>query len=189
MTMIKKITEVLLKISSTWVMIISLLVMVGFMIFVLPAQAAGAASESGSERSPDTSFIYTPDDLYQMAEEYGESGRRAYIRARWTFDLIFPLVYTAFLTFGIGWFVQRLSGWGEAWKLTALLPLLGGAFDLLENSATSLAMAAYPSSPGWILIAASIFTPIKWIFVSVSFIPYIIFVLAWLIQKIQGKGS
>lgn len=187
--MLKKITDWLLKISSTWLMIISLLVMVGFMIFVLPAQASDAASESGSERSPDTSFLYSPDDLYQMAEDYGENGRRAYIRARWTFDLVFPLVYTAFLTFGISWFVQRLSGWGEAWKLTALLPLLGGIFDLLENSATSLAMAAYPARPGWILLSASIFTPVKWVFVSASFIPYFIFALAWLVQKIQGKKS
>jgi hypothetical protein len=187
--MIKKISEGLLKISSTWLMIISLLVMVGFMIFVLPAQAADAVSESGSESSPDTSLFYTPDELYRMAEEYGENGRRAYIRARWTFDLVFPLVYTAFLTFGISWFVQRLSGWKEAWKLTNLLPLLGGIFDLLENSATSIAMAAYPSRPDWILVSASVFTPIKWVLVSVSFIPYFIFLVAWLIQKIQGKKS
>lgn len=183
--MIKKTSDWLLRISSTWLMIISLLVMVAFLIFVLPAQAADAASQSGSENSPDTSFFYSPNDLYQMAQDYGESGRQAYIRARWTFDLIFPLVYTSFLAFGISWFVGRLQGWAPAWKFTNLLPVLGGVFDLLENTATSLAMAAYPARPGGILFAASLFTPVKWILVSGSFLPYFLFLIAWIIQKIR----
>jgi hypothetical protein len=185
--MIKRFSGWLIKISSTRLMIISLLVMVGFMIFVLPAQASDAANETGSDRSPDTSFFYLPDDLYQMAEEYGETGRQAYIHARWTFDLAFPLVYTAFLTFGISWFVQRLSGWGEAWKLTNLLPVLGGIFDLLENTGTTLAMGVYPARPDWILVSASLFTPIKWFFVSISFLPYFLFVGVWFFQMLRSR--
>ena len=187
--MIKNVSTWLLKISSTWLMIASLLLMIGFMIFVLPAQAADAVSESGSERSPDTSFFYTPEDLYKMAEEYGANGRQAYIQARWTFDLIFPLVYTCFLAFGISWFIQRLTGWADTWKLTNILPLLGGLFDLLENSAATLAMSRYPAQPLILLNAASIFTPIKWVLVSASFIPYFIFGFAWLIQRFQSRQS
>lgn len=183
----QKTSNWLLRISTTWLMITSLLVMVAFMIFVLPAQAANAARQSGSERSPDTSFIYSPEDLYQMAEEYGETGRQAYIRARWTFDLVFPLVYTAFLAFGISWFVQRLSGWAPAWRFSNLLPILGGIFDLLENTATSLSLAAYPARPGLILFSASLFTPIKWVLVSASFIPYFLFSGAWIVQKIRRR--
>ena len=183
----QKISAWLLKISSTWLMICSLLVMVAFMIFVLPAQAAKSASQSGSERSPDTSFSYSPDELYQMAEQYGEGGRQAYIRARWTFDLVFPLVYTGFLAFGISWFVQRLAGWAAGWKLANLLPLLGGIFDLLENTAASLAMAVFPARPQGILLSASVFTPIKWILVSLSFIPYFLFIGAWIVQQVRGK--
>lgn len=187
--MFKKLSTWLLKISSTWLMIASLLLMVGFMIFVLPAQAAEANRESGSDRSPDTSFFYTPEDLYQMAEEYGANGRQAYIRARWTFDLVFPLVYTCFLAVGISWFIQRLTGWADTLKLTNLLPLLGGLFDLLENSAATLAMSRYPAKPLILLSAASIFTPIKWVLVSAGFIPYFIFGFAWLIQQIQSRNS
>ena len=187
--MFKNISAWLLKLSSTWLMIASLLLMIGFMIFVLPAQAADAVQESGSERSPDTSFFYTPEDLYQMAEDYGTNGRRAYIQARWTFDLIFPLVYTCFLAVGISWFIQRLAGWADTLKLTNLLPLLGGLFDLLENSAATLAMSRYPGKPLILLNAASIFTPIKWVLVSMSFIPYFVFGFAWIIQRLQSKNS
>jgi hypothetical protein len=187
--MLKKVSTWLLKISSTWLMITSLLVMVFFMIFVLPAQAADSANEIGSERSPDTSFFYTPEELYQMAEEYGIIGRQAYIHARWTFDLVFPLIYTSFLTVGISWFIQRLSGWRDIWKLTNLLPVIGGLFDLLENSAVTLAMSLYPVKARIPLFSASLFTPIKWALVSVSFIPYFLFGFAWLVQRIQTRKN
>ena len=187
--MLKKLSTWLLRTSSTWMMIASLLLMIGFMIFVLPAQAADSAQESGSERSPDTSFFYTPQDLYQMAEEFGTEGRLAYNQTRWTFDLIFPLVYTTFLAVGISWFVQRLTGWAEIWNLTNLLPILGGIFDLLENSATTYTMFSFPVRSQIALVSASLFTPIKWVLVCASFIPYFIFVAAWLIQRIQTGNS
>ena len=182
--MLRKLSTWLLETSSTWVMIVSLLVMVGFMIFVLPAQAANSAQESGSERSPDTSFFYTPQDLYQMAEEYGADGRQAYNQTRWTFDLVFPLVYTSFLAVGISWFIQRLTGWADIWNLTNLLPVLGGIFDLLETSAATYAMFRFPAKAQFAMASASLFTPIKWVLVSTSFIPYFIFGAAWLIQRI-----
>jgi len=189
MKMYKNISTWLLKISSTWLMIASLLLMAGFLILVLPAQAAVSFPESGSERSPDTTFYYTPEALYQMAEEYGAKGRQAYIQTRWTFDLVFPLVYTCFLAVGISWFVQRLNGWADAWKLTNLIPVLGGSFDLLENSAATLAMSSFPAKPQILLSAASLFTPIKWVLVGASFIPYFVFVLAWLIRQIQSRNN
>ena len=68
-----------------------------------------------------------------------------------------------------------------------LYGVLGGLFDLLENSASTLAMSLYPAKARIPLIAASVFTPIKWALVSASFIPYLLFGAAWLIQ--QGKNS
>lgn len=189
MKVVNSLSDGLQKISKTWLMLASLLLMIGFMIFVLPAQAADAALESGSERSPDTSLYYSPEDLYQMAEEYGENGRQAYIQARWTFDLVFPLVYTCFLAVGISWFSQRLTGWADTWKLANLLPVLGGFFDLLENSATTLAMARFPARWPFVLSAASVLTPIKWVLVSASFLPYFVFGVAWLIQQIRSRKN
>jgi hypothetical protein len=185
-TLAKKTSKWLQKISHTWLMVASLMLMVLFMIFVLPAQAEKSTQEIGSERSPDTSFYYTPDGLYQIAEEYGAAGRQAYIRARWTFDLIFPLVYTIFLAVGISWFNQRIAGWHQARELSNLVPILGGIFDLLENSAASLAMSLYPEKVQIVLVSASLFTPVKWILVSLSFILYFVVGIAWLIQRIRS---
>lgn len=167
-------------------MIASLGLMIVFMIFVLPAQAEEAASQSEAEQSPDTSFYYSPEDLYQMAGEYGETGRQSYIHARWTFDLIFPLVYTTFLAVGISWFSQRLNNWPEILNLANLLPILGGLFDLLENIAVTLVFSTYPTWLYAALVSASIFTPIKWVLVSSSFLPYFIFGSAWLVRNLRS---
>ncbi len=90
--MLKQISNWLHNISKNWVTLIAFVVFVGFMLIVLPQQAAKSESQTGVSASPDTSLIYSADDLYQMAETYGEQGRKAYVQARFTFDLIWPLV-------------------------------------------------------------------------------------------------
>jgi len=94
-------------VSTGWVALAALVIFLLFTALVLPQQATKAAQKTGSADSPDTSFFYAPDDLYRMAEAYGESGRQAYIRARFTFDLAWPLVYTLFLATAMSWALGR----------------------------------------------------------------------------------
>ncbi|NIV29382.1 MAG: hypothetical protein GWN58_07700, partial [Anaerolineae bacterium] len=101
--MAQRISDWLRRASTGWVALSALLIFLLFSALVLPQQATKAEEETGSSDSPDTSFFYSPSDLYRMAESYGEQGRQAYIRARFTFDLVWPLVYTFFLTTSIGW--------------------------------------------------------------------------------------
>ena len=104
-------------ISKGWLVLLSLLVFILFMIFVLPDQAAKAEDYSQGGDSPDMSFFYSPEKLFQMAARYGESGRQAYIRARFTFDLIFPAVYGLFLVTATSWFASRAFPIGSSWRL------------------------------------------------------------------------
>jgi hypothetical protein len=166
-------------------MIISLLVMVLFMVFVLPAEAESARIRSGGAESPDTSFFYNPEELGQWAEEYGENGRRAYIQSRWTFDLVFPLVYTAFLTFGISWLSLRVAAPESKFMLLNLIALSAGAMDILENSGTSLVMGFYPAKSIAISYLTAGFSGLKWIFLFASFLVYFLLWGIYLIQKIQ----
>jgi hypothetical protein len=182
----KRISTWLRKISASWLMAGTLLIMVAFMAFVLPGQSAAANQVSENAGSPDLSFIYTPADLTRMASDYGAQGRQAYIKARWTFDLVFPLVYVSFLAVGISWFINRLEPLPAAIRLTNLVPILGGIFDLLENTGSSLSMALYPSQPAIWLILASVATPVKWIMVSASFILYFVLAGALLYKQLRS---
>lgn len=185
--MFKAISENIHHISRGWVAILSILIMVFFMIFVLPNQSEKSLEETGSSRSPDTSFFYTPEELYQIADDYGQEGRQAYIKSRWTFDLGFPLVYVFFLTVGISWFYRFLTSWKLFWKFGNLLPILGGVFDYLENGAATWVMYIYPTRLAGLAQLTVFFTITKWSLIFLSFLVYFILgigsLFAWIKQK------
>ena len=168
--MIKFTSDWFHRISTGWVTLLALVIYLVFMVSVLPEQAAAAEGSAQGGRSPDTSLTYTREDLYSMADNYGEAGRKAYIRARWTFDLIFPLVYTAFLATSISWLFRRSFPETSLWQLVNLIPVLGMIFDFLENSTTTLVFARYPNQTPLVDVLAPTFTLIKWLLVSGSFV-------------------
>lgn len=78
--------------TTGWFALVALLLFLGFTALVLPRQTAQAEAYSGAAGSPDTSLFYTADELYGWVEAYGEAGRQVYVRARLTFDVVWPLV-------------------------------------------------------------------------------------------------
>ncbi len=176
------------RISTSWVALSALLIFLLFTALVLPGQASQANAENGGAGSPDLSFFYTADDLYQMAESYGEQGRDAYVRARFTFDLVWPVVYTFFLVTGISWVYFRAFPPASLWQRANLVPLFGALFDYLENLSTSLVMARYPDLTPVVDTLAGYFTLVKWVLVTASFVILLfgIVILAW--RRLRGKG-
>ena len=104
-----------------------------------------------------------------MAQAYGEPGRANYIRARFTFDLIWPLVYVFFLGTGTSWVNRKAFAENSRWQLTNLAPLVSGLFDYLENLCTSLVMFRYPAHTAVVDTLAPLFTLAKWVILSGSF--------------------
>ncbi len=179
--MFNRISNKLIQLSKGWVVLISALIFILFMIFVLPAQAAQSDLETNNAPSPDTSFFYTADDLYQMAEAYGETGRAAYIRARFTFDLIWPLVYTLFLTAFTSWTAAKIFLPGSKWRTLNVVPVVGMVLDYLENISAAAVMARFPLQTPIVDFLTPVFTLLKWVFVYASFvIPFVLLILFFL---------
>ncbi|MDO9121183.1 MAG: hypothetical protein Q7U31_05310, partial [Anaerolineaceae bacterium] len=99
---------------------------------------------------------------------------------RWGFDLAFPLIFTFFFITSISYLFKKGLAGSQPLPLVNLIPLLGFVFDLAENTATSVVMAAYPLSDTWGQFLAPVFTPVKWIFVSISMVLLVIGLLLWL---------
>jgi hypothetical protein len=175
------------NISKGWVALAALIIFVLFTAFVLPKQASQAESGSGNDKSPDMSFIYTSDDLYQLAQAYGEVGRISYIKTRFSFDLIWPVVYMIFLTTAISWLFQRVFRKGSLWQLANLVPPCGMILDYLENISSSVVMIRYPNPTAVFDILAPIFTLTKWLFVGGSFILLLLGFIVWIWQLIGKK--
>ncbi len=188
--MIKRVSDWLTKISTGWITLSALIIFVLFSALVLPNQASKAEAETGDAGGPDTSLFYAPDDLYQWAKAYGAAGRAAYIRARFTFDVIWPLVYTLFLVTAISWVYSKAFRAGSRWQRLNLMPILGAAFDLLENTSTSIVMGRYPDQTPLIDMLAPVFTLLKWVLIGTSFASLVIGVGAglWRWARKENQG-
>ncbi len=170
----EKISSWFYQISSGWLTLSAVVIFILFTALVLPGQSSRSQSQAGEIGSPDLSIYYSPRSLYEMAEVYGEQGRTEYIRMRFTFDLIWPLVYTIFLTTTISWLYNRKFSTNNPWKRINLLPVMGMTFDYLENISTSLVMYRYPAPTMVIDWLAGVFTTVKWLLVGVSFLILIV---------------
>jgi hypothetical protein len=168
--MFHRLSQRLASFATGWVVGGAVVVFVLFSILVLPGQAAQSAARSGGAAQPDTSLIYSPADLYRMAEAFGPAGRPAYIYARLTFDAVFPIVYGVFLIVTISWLAGRAFGAGHPARLLNLIPAVGMLFDYLENSAAVIVMARYPLRTPVVDFLAPVFTFVKWVFVGGSFV-------------------
>lgn len=170
-----------------WLLILSSGLFLVFMVIVLPVQAQQAAEYASDSQSPDTSFLLGPSELYDIAAAYGPTGRRQYIQARWTFDVIFPLVYGLFFFSAINSTLRRV--WpNRPWlSRLALLAPAAIAADLLENSALSGLMALYPRQIAGLAILATALSTLKWLLVSLAMVVALgglaAFALVWLKRR------
>lgn len=185
----KKLSTFFYRISTGWVAIIGAVVFVVFSVLVLPVESAKVDAYSQGLGGPDTSFFYNGEMLLQMADVYDEAGRAAFLKARWGFDLAFPLIFTFFFITSISFVFKKGLADTHPLPLLNLTPLLGCIFDLAENTATSVVMAAYPLRDTWGQFFAPIFTPIKWIFVSISMVLLGVGLFLWLRKGIIQRNT
>lgn len=183
----KRISRLFTEISRGWVAVFAVIVFVMFMAFVLPGQASQAELVSDGAGSPDTSLWYSSDELLHIAEAYGEAGRAAYVRARWTFDLVYPLVYAFFLITAISWLFTSSFPKGSTWQLANLIPFVGMLFDYLENSATTIVMTRFPDPAPIATNLAPLLTLLKWVFVGGSFVVLLIGLVMWVTSRLRKR--
>jgi len=167
---VKNISAWLYKISTGFITLIGLVTFILFTALVLPNQSAQSNVSYDGAITPDLSFYYSSTDLYRSAEVYGETGRDAYIRTRFTFDLVWPLVYAFFLTTSVSWLFARGFSEESIWRYLNILPLAGMLMDYLENICTSVVMWRFPVQTLVLDDVATIFTMLKWIFLTISFL-------------------
>ena len=67
-----------------------------------------------------------------------------------------------------------------------MFPVIGMALDYLENISASIVMLRYPARTPIIDILAVVFTPLKWAFVSGSFIVLLIGIGKYGINRMRG---
>lgn len=178
-----RLSNTLAEFSKTSITLAAFVVFLIFSAVALPSQSAAADAYSGSSGSPDLSLFYSPKDLYQMAEQYGSAGRDAYVHARFSFDLVFPIIYTLFLATAISLIFGTITPEASPWRMLNLAPIMGMLFDFFENTAASIVISRYPGLSPIPANLAPVFTFLKWVFVGGSFIILFISGLASLFAR------
>jgi hypothetical protein len=174
-----KLSNWIQKVSTGKVVLVTSLVFLAFTAFVLPGQSAQSEEFSSGVPSVDTSFVYSPEVIYRIAGALGEEGRDAYVRARWTFDLVWPIVYTVFLATAVAYLLHKAFSHQGDWHLLNLVPVAGMIFDYLENLAATGVMLAFPDKLTGLNLLASVFTPVKWVLIGDGFALVLIGLVAW----------
>ena len=92
---------------------------------------------------PDTRFTSSAADVNGFLQACGAVGRDAY-RALQVADLVYPLVFGLFLATSMALVLVHLAPGRRSLLALAALPLVGSAFDYLENVFAWVALAAFP---------------------------------------------
>jgi hypothetical protein len=172
-----------------WVALAGLALFAAFIVLVLPAQAAAGTFYTSLAPAPDTQRWYAAEDLYTAAEAWGEAGRAAYVRARVTFDVVWPLAYGIFLVTGLTWAWARATAPGSRWRRIALLPVLVVLLDYAENVCTATVVARYPARTALLADLAPVFTAAKWFTLSASFLLLGVGLVAAAVVAVRGRGQ
>lgn len=172
--------------KTNWkLLIISSVLFVLFMGVVLPYVSYWTEEVKGLPAGPDTLFTLDVLRYYTIRSNFGEEGRKLYIILRWTFDIIWPLVYTFFYFTAISCLAKKSKDkFGYKWLF---IPLFAVGLDLMENIIATIFMATDPLQSDFVVILLMISSFAKWVFVGLSFIAIIYLAVRVFIKK--GKKN
>lgn len=154
-----------MKLGRPWVIFfmlgICLLIMVLFNTRGLAISSLALQEAAGGLTILDTRLVYDQAVISQLLTALGEAGRSAYQLTHLTLDLVFPIAYSLFFAGAGLWLTGKLGLSTPQKKRVAVLLLLAGVFDLLENFSILGMVAAYPSQVPALALASQLFTLIK----------------------------
>jgi hypothetical protein len=161
-------------------------------VFQYRNQKLKALAEKGAfseEDSPtlDSDRSYDATIAHELFRKLGHEGRQLYAWTEITLDLIFPIIYSLFLSLLIIYIFQKFSNAKSPLSL-AMLPFIAMAFDYGENILIAVMLFAYPQKHSVLALVASLFTKLKWGFIVLSF-GTILFGLIFLVVKLLSKQA
>ena len=154
--------------NSQWLYKISsgktfLLLTIGYILFfsitmsllplVIPA--------SESMVSLDDPVSYTPQEVFNIMEDWGASGRTQQLWFHMTWDVIVPVWSYLVVGTGLSWLLKRSFTPQSKWRLINLVALTT-IFDLSENFSLAFLILFYKQRPLWLAWLKNAFTMIKY---------------------------
>lgn len=162
----------------------STLIFIGMLVFI-NILGARFTSMTGEELL-DFSIGYSPNEAYQMVNHYGEFGG-AFYRILLLLDTVFPIVYMIFGVLLLGFILNKYFIKKEKLYLLLLLPVIGMAFDWLENVMISLMLNQFPEPFDLLAQLCASFTILKFTFTGLTLVLAVLLSTIGFSRKSSGQ--
>jgi len=179
--------QFLKRLSTGPMVVVATIIFVVFITSILPGEKAKMDTYAGEVGTIDLSFFPLPDQVYAMAEAYGEDGRHKYIVSRVSLDIVWPLAYTFFMVSLITFCLVRVHGSDSRWVNLNLSVVAVLLLDFIENGLAAFVMAAYPDRFDGIVYIMAAITATKWIMMGVTGLVMLYGIIALPVALIKNR--
>ena len=144
--------------------------------------------------APDTALFdlsptgYTHSQALTLLESLGRAGRDAYLFPQLALDFVYPGLFAICFSLMLIWLYSKRIRLDSKWLYLAMLPVLGGLFDYVENILIIQMITTFPDVTKGLVSTASSATLLKSAFSTASFL-LLIPGFALLLMKSPMAGS
>lgn len=131
----------------------------------------------------DTTINYTVGQVYQLMDQLGQAGRAAYGRFV-LLDMVYILIYMAFLGVGLNLFMRELGLTGSRIYAWRMLPVYAGMADFGEELSLLAILGNYPDRLDGVVEFMNLFTLAKLALFSLSVLILAVLVIRWLMLRV-----
>jgi hypothetical protein len=180
-SMLNKLTGHIERIATIRVLVLLTLLSVLFPVFLFPDAGIGG------DTPLDLYMSYSPVQVYEYLDGLGASGRSAYARMELTTDLLFPVVYSLALTVALVMAARKVLPPDSRLRYLCFFPWLIMIADWCENLSLAAVIHAYPDQLDMVVTAASLFTSIKWGFLTLTVIMLLVAAALSVAMRFRGR--
>lgn len=132
---------------------------------------------------------YSPRYVNSLFVGLGEIGRNAYLNDQLPMDTIYPLLFGVTYCLMLAYFIKKLGKLEGNLFYVCYLPVFAGLFDYCENIGIITMLRTYPNNLDIIAQVTNVFSILKSVLSSASFISLIIIVVIWSLKAAFGKNK
>lgn len=172
--------------TASWKKVILFLIGTAVFAICIMTQFFGLI-EVNAEATMDSETYYTADAFYQNLETQGPAGRHGYIMLH-LLDYGFMVFFTLLFIYTIYLLVRKVTK-SDSLRYLALIPLVTGVSDLLENLCVDISIGVYPDRISVLGSMAGYFTAVKMYSLYIVFALLLVLAVMVLVRSIIRKNA
>ena len=129
---------------------------------------------------------YSPDYINTLFENLGNTGRQVYMNLQIPVDMIYPFLFGISYCLLIAFLLGKLNKQNTPLFYVCLIPLVAGMADYLENIGILVMLHAYPNQTLTWMTLTNLFTILKSLATTLSFVSLLLILLLLGYRKIRN---